>query len=334
MKNDTDESASGTNRWALGAAMGIVLFTGAGCTVGIPLDANMRIDVDSPSGGKYSQHGKPLDQGDMTDKLQQEPANGDRISRAKERAIFGGLLMGIGSGCASWLAGQYIVTNRFEPYHTGFAIGAAVSFGIAIPLLISSSGNIAEAVDVHNKLVDEREMLLQEREQEIEKAKWAPLPEGFGFDFKEGPEKAASSCQNAGHQWTEKDGTFLCSGVPSFELKRASAELSFADGKISRLRILVHPQDDSRSWAGAMDTTETVLKRMYGEPKSRSFTFPAECAGKDFMACVTDGRVKGQASWTKKKAKRSVTMAIVNDAPPMLVVDITRVPPAAASPAP
>jgi len=180
------------------------------------------------------------------------------------------------------------------------------------------------------KSSDDKAQKFQNSEEEYlnAKAKELPRPEGFGFEFDAGPENAASSCQDAGYQWSEKDGAFLCSGVPSFENKRSSAELSFADGHISRLRILVHPQDTRGAWTGSKSKTETALISMYGEPKSSSFTFPTECTGNDFMACVTDGKVKGQASWTTKT--RSVALGIVNDSPPKLVVDIRREPPAAA----
>jgi len=301
------------------------LFMNTACAVTMPLDANMRIDT---KGLGYSQRDMALNRADMLDKLENEPENQDRIKSARALSMGGTVLSAIGGAAIGWPLGEYMTGDRHPMWWMAGA-GAGLFLLGGLPLALASDAQVAKAVDVHNKLVDAREAQSKKESQNkaatiVQEKPLAPLPEGFGFDMEQGPEQTAVLCRALGYEWSENEGMFFCSGVPSSEIENASAEFAFADQHLTMLRIFVHPMDNAGSWVNALRKVETTLARMYGSPKERDFSMPSECTGKAFMDCVRSGKIKGHALWLKNE--RSALMMIDNtSSAPMIVIKLDRV---------
>ena len=309
----------------VGIAIICSLIINTGCAATIPLDANMRIDVD---GASYSQHGMPLNQKQMVEVLATEPENGDRISSARTYSTASVLLAGAGGAAMGWPLGGYLAGDHHPSWWLA-GVGGALSV-TSIVLAVVSGSKVSDAVLVHNKSIDTREALERQEQQRREAPRptkpLSPLSEGFGFEFEKGSNEAGALCRALGYQWTEKDEAFSCSSVPASEIENASAELGFADGHIVSLRIFVRPPNNAGSWVNAIRKTETTLTRMYGEPSQRDFVIPADCAGEAFMGCITSSKATGRSSWSKNPS-RSVSMVIVNTpSQPMIVIDVKRLP--------
>jgi hypothetical protein len=305
----------------------LILTTATGCTVGIPLDANMRIAIDDPKLSKYSQNGRDLDPDDMSKKLGDEVEAGEYIKKSRRAAVGSAIAFVLGSGVAVVPIVSFL-SNDKELHWSGVS-GSLTLFTLGIVLLGVQEVYVEKAARAHNDTVDQRNREKQARHQRIA-AKQAveslpKLPEGFGFAFNAGAAEAESVCKSNGYEWTVAESVFSCSGIPMTGAPQGSSELTFADGKMQTLRISVRPRNNARDWSTVISEIEQVVTRMYGEPKEKNYTIPSECVGSAFLGCITDGRIKGRAVWSGKK-KRSVTMAIVNTSPhPWIVVDVKRV---------
>lgn len=309
----------------IGFAVVLPFLMNTACAVTIPVDANMRIDTKSG----YQQRGIAVDRRDMMDKLEEEPENRETIQTARTLSTAGIALSSIGGAAMGWPLGQFMGGERHPSWWMAGVGGGLFLLG-GLPLALASDAKVAKAVDLHNKLIDQRDTQTWKTppkpKASVNEKALLPLPEGFGFEFDKGPEENGALCRALGNEWTEKDEVFFCSSVPSSEINNASAELTFAEGQATSLRIFVHPGDKSGSWIHAIAKVEAALGRTYGAPTERDFSVPSDCVGKAFTDCVTSGKVKGRASWSQTP-ERSVFMAIVNTPPePMIVIQIKRVP--------
>lgn len=311
----------------IGFAVALPLLMNTGCAVTMPLDATMRIDTQ---GWSYSQRDLSINRADMVDKLEQEPENRERIKSARALFTLGIALSALGGVAIGWPLGQYITGER-HPHWWIAGAGAGMFLLGGLPLALASDSQVAKAVAVHNKLIDEREAQKKKETQReattsVRQKSLPPLPEGFGFEFEKGPVEAGALCRALGYQWTDKDDTFSCSSVPTSEIENASAELAFADGHVVNLRISIHPRDNAGSWANAIAKANSMLARMYGEPTERGFVIPSDCIGKAFLGCLASNKVQVHSSWSKNPA-RSVSLNVVNTpSQPMIVIDIKRLP--------
>jgi hypothetical protein len=310
------------------AAITLLILTSAtGCTVGIPLDANMRIAINDPKLSKYSQNGRDLDQDDMRKKLRNEVEAGVDINTADRIND-----VGVGFSVVGCLVSGWPITSYALDGNDPRMVGVGVSVGTAIVgaiLVAMQEVYVERAAQTHNAAVDERNREKQKRDQRIaakQAAESLPkLPEGFGFDFNVGAAAAESRCKSNGYEWKVTESGFSCSGIPTTDVPQGSSELTFADEQMQTLRISIRPGNNAGAWATAIDEVEQVVTRMYGQPKEKDYTIPSECVGSAFLGCIIDGRVNGRAVWSGKK-KRSVTMAIVNTSPhPRIVVDVKRI---------
>lgn len=312
---------------ATAAIAALILATATGCTVGIPLDANMRIAIDAPNQAKYSQNGREIDQDDMRAKLRKEGAAAEYIDTADSLDSASRVFAVASSLIATWPIASTVVDGK-DPRMVGLGLSLGTSI-VSVILWGAGEAYVEKAARAHNGAVDEPNREKQERQQRIVAAKSVEslpkLPEGFGFDFDADSEAAEIRCKSNGYEWSVTEGISSCSGIPMPAALQGSSGLTFADGKIQTLRISVRPRNNSSDWATANSKTEQVVMQMYGQPDEKNYIIPSECVGSAFLGCIHDGRVKGRVVWSGKK-KRSVTMAIVNTPPhPWIVVDVKRV---------
>lgn len=303
----------------------------SGCAATVPMNPRLPIEVDASGGSpKYMQNGKLLDQSDMVDQLGSNPAIQPHIAASFGLAALTGLTAGVGGGFGPMPFIQW-ATGARDPRWWLAAVGG-VSLAVSIPLALASRSQFDKAIRLHNEFVKIRPYPPVDPPENVLLIKPPELaPEGFGFAFDKPPEHAATACKMAGYQASETDGLFACNGLPSNEIPAASAELSFADGRISKMRIVVHPPEDVEGWVGSFRKTQSAVTQIYGKPAQRSFVIPDECKPvEQFLGCVADGRVKGSAIWTGRN-ERLVSMTIVASPPPStIVVDVVRAQPTSA----
>jgi hypothetical protein len=144
-------------------------------------------------------------------------------------------------------------------------------------------------------------------------------PGAFGLAFGASKEEIAAACRQSGHEWSEDEDAVRCSGTPSAGMPGASAQLEFADGRLSAVEVVIRPPEEAKGWAAALREAETALVRLYGKPKQRSFVVPDECkAAEQFLGCVAERKVAGSASWSLEDG-RSVTLFIAGAPPPSTI---------------
>lgn len=147
--------------------------------------------------------------------------------------------------------------------------------------------------------------------------------DAFGFVFGTSKVDAAAECQKAGHQWSENEGVYHCSGAPSTEIPGAATQLEFGARGLTSVEIVIAPPNDAVGWSGTFRKTESALTAFYDKPKERSFVVPDDCKTEEtFLACVADGKVNGSASWYLDE-NHSATLTIV--AKPLPALSILRV---------
>jgi hypothetical protein len=155
-----------------------------------------------------------------------------------------------------------------------------------------------------------------------------PAPPGaFGFVFGASKQETAAACRQAGLEWRD-DEVARCTGTPSQDLPGASAQLDFADGRLSAVELVIHPPDDMQGWAKALHDTEVALIRLFGKPEQRGFVVPDECKdAQRFLGCVADGKVSGTASWSLGDGRSAALSIAGSPPPPTLRVRVTPVRP-------
>ncbi len=159
----------------------------------------------------------------------------------------------------------------------------------------------------------------------------AAPPDGFGdaFGFVFGTSKvaAAAECQKAGHQWSENEGVYRCSGTPSTVISGVSSQLEFGERGLVAVEIVITPPNDAAGWSSMFRQTESALTGFFDKPKERSFVVPDDCKAEEtFLSCVANGKVNGSALWYFDE-NSVVTLTIIAQplpAPSMLRVRIGR----------
>jgi hypothetical protein len=199
----------------------------------------------------------------------------------------------------------------------GLAALGGVAYATAMFMGKSSEAHIDQAIRLHNEAIANPQDISYEQLLTSRK----PRVDGFGFDFDKPQQDAAISCLQASLLGGMREGAYICSGLPSNEIPYASAELSFADQRILKMRIVVRPPENAEKWTGAFRKTLSTLTRVYGKPKQRDIVIPNECkATEQFLDCLATGDVTASATWTRSD-NRFVSMKIANS---MIVVDISR----------
>jgi len=279
--------------------MALMMIAGMGCS-SLP-----KFDIDRPvhrtndsSEGRYQQNGRAIDTSDMVEKLSLEPEAAPHVEKARLLAVFSGIFLGAGSGLVSVPLGQW-AADEYKPNWTLAIIGGVATI-IGLPLGVASNYKLDEAVDAHNLALLKANA---PSTKSTSAANWKPgqsagVPSAFGFVMGSSKKDAASACRKAGHQWSETDGLFRCSGLPSKKIVGAWAQIEFTSEKLARLEILVMPPNDASGWVGSFKNTESALSNVYGKPAQRSFVVPDECKAEEvFLGCVAEGKVTGSALW-------------------------------------
>jgi hypothetical protein len=144
-------------------------------------------------------------------------------------------------------------------------------------------------------------------------------PWAGAFLFGATSEEVAAVCRQAGHEWRQVEGAAHCSGAPSAGIPYASAELEFADGRLSGIELVIQPPEDAQGWAEAFRETEATLTRLHGKAQQRSFVVPDECkAAERFLSCIADGTVTGSAVWSLRDG-RSVALSMAGAPSPATI---------------
>ncbi|HMA94153.1 MAG TPA: hypothetical protein VKP30_15790 [Polyangiaceae bacterium] len=124
----------------------------SGCAGQQKFDANSAITVRSGGfGNTYEQAGRPLDRGDMLDKLSEwEPTKADADS-AKTLGTVATVIGAVGGALVGWPIGAAIAGSREPPWVLA-GIGAGV-IAVSIPFSIAAGNRVESAVESHNRLL-------------------------------------------------------------------------------------------------------------------------------------------------------------------------------------
>ncbi len=311
-----------TTNYTVMAAITIGCF---GCGSWLPkVDASRSIDKSEAFfGPRYTQDGVGVNPGDMADKLELEPNAAPHVGRARALRVVSTLLAAAGGALVGWpvgtWAGGQLLSNDSKPNWKLAAVGAG-AIVVAIPLAIWSDSSMDKGVEAHNERVFAERVSRASNSRAASNRVWKPgeragapsTPrDAFGFVFGTSKPHAAAACQKAGHQWSDAEGVFRCSGTPTTAISAASAELEFGEGGLSSVEIEIAPPNDAGGWVSVFRKTETALTGFYDKPMQRSFVVPDECkAEESFLGCVADGKVTGSAMWSVDK-DHAATLTIV-----------------------
>lgn len=131
-----------------------------------------------------------------------------------------------------------------------------------------------------------------------------PPPVGAaGFEFGVSVVEARSSCESAGHSWTEASSNAgLCSGSPQPLGFAAKVLVQFCDGKSCGLAVIHRPES---RWADSWVGIYRALSSKYGESMQRDVALPQACLTEArFAECVASGRAKGGHKWKWQTGER------------------------------
>jgi hypothetical protein len=107
------------------------------------------IDIDHGFfAARYKQGGRPIDPGDMRDRLEQNPESASDVKRAKVVGTIGVILGGIAGGLIGWPIGQKLAGEQHPLWPLAYA--GAVTFAVAIPFGVWSDASLDSAVEKHN----------------------------------------------------------------------------------------------------------------------------------------------------------------------------------------
>lgn len=117
-----------------------------GCAGAKPVPMDPSRPIETKDG--YKQDGKALDEGNMLDRLSEEPASQGAVTRARVLATTAVILAGVGGALVGWPLGTAAAGE--DPMWELAAVGGGVIV-VAIPLAIWSSASVSSAVDSHNQ---------------------------------------------------------------------------------------------------------------------------------------------------------------------------------------
>lgn len=316
------------------AIMTMITMTGTGCGGSLPkFDATKPVYRDrSAFGVQYQQNGQRIDSEDMSLKLLAEPKSAPHVEESRVLAAFNVLFAGVGSGLTAVPVGQWAADSRDSNWMLAlYGISATL---LSIPFAVASNRSMDNAVMAHN------EMLLREKAKAPGKstsaATWKPgqmagVPSAFGYVLGSSKMESRGACEKAGHQWTEADGLFRCSGVPSKAISGGWSQLEFKNDKLSAVEILMMPPNNPRGWMEALKNTGSAVTDAYGQPVQRRFDVPDDCKAEEvFLGCLAEGKIKGSALWYPN-ADHAAVLDIVSAPLPatsILRLKIARRPPA------
>lgn len=319
--------------------MAIMLIAGMGCGSSLPkFDATKPIQTESVLlGAQYQQNGQTIDGEDMAVKLLQEPRAAAHVERSRTMGVISAIFLGVGSGLTSIPTGQWAAESS-DPNWT-LAICGGLATLAAIPFAVASNSSMSYAVDAHNEMLTTKDKASGMNSNSA--ATWKPgqragVPSAFGFVLGSSKTDAADACQKAGHQWSETDGLFRCSGVPSKAIVGGWAQITFTKDKLSALEILIIPPGDAPGWVETLKNTGSALTNAYGKPMQRSFVVPDECKPEEvFLNCVAEGKVTGTALWYPDSDYAAVLDIVSAPLPSTSIVrlKIARRPPLGTTPA-
>jgi hypothetical protein len=158
------------------------------------------------------------------------------------------------------------------------------------------------AVEAHNKRLAAAPVVKSTSAHTWKPGERAGAPstprDAFGFVFGISKTDAAAVCQKAGHQWSEIEGVFHCSGTPSTAITGAPAQLEFTAAGLSTVEIVIVPPKDAAGWTYMLRQSEGAMAQLYGNPTQRNFVVPDDCKPEaSFLGCVADGKVTGNSLW-------------------------------------
>ena len=123
-----------------------------GCGAVLPkMDASRSVQNGGAFVG-FTQDGKPIDQGDMADKLALEPEAAPSVERARVLKVVSTILAAAGGALVGWPLGEFAGGERRPNWKLAAIGGGAIAVGI--PLAIWSDSNMGDAVATHNKRVE------------------------------------------------------------------------------------------------------------------------------------------------------------------------------------
>lgn len=131
-------------------ALSLAVMLLAGCAGQQKFDASSRIVVRSGGlANTYEQAGKPLDRGDMLDKLsERQPSQADADS-AKTLGTVAAVIGAVGGALVGWPIGAAVAGSKEPPWVLA-GIGAGVIV-VAIPFSIAAGNRVERAVENHNR---------------------------------------------------------------------------------------------------------------------------------------------------------------------------------------
>jgi hypothetical protein len=144
--------ADGAERGASRAVLAALLITWSGCASPPKMNANAPIEKRSVFlGTSYEQGGQAIDQGDMIDKLENEPRAADELSGYSAFGVTSLILATAGGALVGWPIGQAIGGEE-EPLWVLAGVGGGL-IAVSIPFAIVASNKLDNAVDAHNQSV-------------------------------------------------------------------------------------------------------------------------------------------------------------------------------------
>jgi hypothetical protein len=114
----------------------------------VKMDPSRSIETDDG----YQQSGKTLDPEDMTEKLSQEPAAAEHVSRARTLSTISLILAAAGGALVGWPVGAKIGGQANPPWALAYAGGGAIL--VSIPFALWGASSMSSAVDAHNGQVE------------------------------------------------------------------------------------------------------------------------------------------------------------------------------------